>query len=46
VIDHVVAPIIYHILYGDRELTLDYCHSLLDRIRSLPRKNLTALAPA
>jgi AcrR family transcriptional regulator len=36
VIDHVVAPIIYHILYGDRELTLDYCHSLLDRVRSLP----------
>jgi AcrR family transcriptional regulator len=39
VIDHVVAPIIYHILYGDRELTLDYCHSLLERIRSLPQKN-------
>jgi AcrR family transcriptional regulator len=38
VIDHVVAPIIYHILYGDRELTLDYCHSLLDRLRSLPRQ--------
>jgi AcrR family transcriptional regulator len=38
VIDHVVAPIVYHILYGDRELTLDYCHSLLERIRSLPRK--------
>jgi AcrR family transcriptional regulator len=38
VIDHVVAPIIYHILYGDRELTLDYCHSLLDRIQPLPRK--------
>jgi AcrR family transcriptional regulator len=37
VIDHVVAPIIYHILYGDRELTLDYCHSLLDRLRSLPK---------
>jgi AcrR family transcriptional regulator len=37
VIDHVVAPIIYHILYGDRELTLDYCHSLLARIQSLPR---------
>jgi hypothetical protein len=36
VIDHVVAPIIYHILYDDRELTLDYCHSLLDRIKSLP----------
>jgi AcrR family transcriptional regulator len=35
VIDRVVAPIIYHILYGDRELTLDYCHSLLKRIQSL-----------
>jgi AcrR family transcriptional regulator len=39
VIDHVVAPIIYHILYGGRKVTLDYCHTLLDRIRSLPRKN-------
>jgi AcrR family transcriptional regulator len=38
VLDHVVAPIIYHILYGDRELTLDYCHSLIDRVRSLPRE--------
>jgi len=38
VIDHVVAPIIYHILYGDRELTLDYCHSLLGRLQSLPRQ--------
>jgi AcrR family transcriptional regulator len=37
VLDHVVAPIIYHILYGDRKLTLDYCHSLLDRIQSPPR---------
>jgi hypothetical protein len=37
VLDHVVATIIYHILYGDRKLTLNYCHSLLDRIRSLPR---------
>jgi AcrR family transcriptional regulator len=36
VIDQVVAPIVYHILYGDRELTLDYCHSLLNRIQSLP----------
>ncbi|SHK06844.1 transcriptional regulator, TetR family [Bradyrhizobium lablabi] len=36
VIDHVVAPIIYHILYGDRELTLDYCHALLDRVQSMP----------
>jgi AcrR family transcriptional regulator len=39
VIDHVVAPIVYHILYGDREPTLDYCHALLDRLQSLPRKN-------
>jgi AcrR family transcriptional regulator len=36
VIDHVVAPIIYHILYGDRELTQDYCHGLLHRLQSLP----------
>ena len=33
VIDHVIAPIIYRILFDDRELTLDYCHSLLDRIQ-------------
>jgi AcrR family transcriptional regulator len=38
VIDHVVAPIIYHILYGDREPTLDYCHSLLNRVQSLSPK--------
>jgi AcrR family transcriptional regulator len=38
VIDYVVAPILYHILYGGRELSLDYCHSLLDRVQSLPRK--------
>jgi len=38
VIDHVVAPIIYHILFGDREPTLDYCHALLDRVQSLPAK--------
>jgi len=36
VLDHVVAPIIYHILYGDRELTPDYCHALLGRLQSLP----------
>jgi AcrR family transcriptional regulator len=36
VVDHVVAPIIYHILFGSRELTLDYCHALLSRIESLP----------
>jgi AcrR family transcriptional regulator len=48
VIDHVVAPIIYHILYGNRELTLDYCHSLLDRIQSLPaeRERSAQAAPA
>jgi AcrR family transcriptional regulator len=39
VIDHVVAPIIYHILYGDREPTPDYCRSLLARLRSLPVKS-------
>jgi AcrR family transcriptional regulator len=38
VVDLVVAPIIYHILYGGRKLTLDYCRSLLDRIQSLPPK--------
>jgi AcrR family transcriptional regulator len=42
VIDHVVAPIIYHILYGDRELTLDYCHLLLNRLQSLPRTVMTS----
>jgi AcrR family transcriptional regulator len=36
VLDHVVAPIIYHILYGDRELTPDYGRALLDRLQSLP----------
>lgn len=36
VIDHVVAPIIYHILYGDRDVTPDYCRSLLARLRSIP----------
>jgi AcrR family transcriptional regulator len=37
VIDHVIAPIIYHILYGGRKVTLDYCHVLLKRIRSMPQ---------
>ena len=46
VIDHVVAPIIYHILYGDRELTLAYCHGLLDRLRSLPAKGKASADPA
>lgn len=30
-IDFVVAPIVYHILFGDRELTQDYCRSLASR---------------
>jgi AcrR family transcriptional regulator len=35
VLDHVMAPIVYHLLFGDHELTQDYCHSLLDRLQSL-----------
>jgi AcrR family transcriptional regulator len=35
VLDHVVAPIVYHLLFGDHELTQDYCQSLLDRVQSL-----------
>jgi AcrR family transcriptional regulator len=42
VIDHVVAPIIYRILFSDREMTLDYCHALLDRIQSLPPRSAAA----
>ncbi|MBC7578807.1 MAG: TetR/AcrR family transcriptional regulator C-terminal ligand-binding domain-containing protein [Tardiphaga sp.] len=38
VTDHVVAPIIYHILYGDRDVTPDYCHALLARLRSTPAR--------
>jgi AcrR family transcriptional regulator len=45
VIDHVIAPIIYHILYDDREITPDYCHALLGRLRSLPRNESTAKQP-
>ncbi|CAN7227775.1 TetR-like C-terminal domain-containing protein [Neorhizobium sp. LjRoot104] len=30
-IDFVVAPIIYHILFGDREVSPDYCRSLVGR---------------
>ncbi len=36
VIDHVVAPIVYHILFDDRAMTPAYCHQLLARLRSLP----------
>ena len=30
-IDRIMAPIVYHILFGDRELSPDYCRSLVDR---------------
>lgn len=40
VIDHVVAPIIYHILFGTRKLTLEYCHALLRRVQSLQPKTV------
>jgi AcrR family transcriptional regulator len=36
VVDHVVAPIIYHILFGTKQPSLDYCHGLLSRLKSLP----------
>ncbi|HUN99958.1 MAG TPA: TetR/AcrR family transcriptional regulator [Bradyrhizobium sp.] len=35
VLDHVVAPIVFHMLFDDHKLTLEYCHSLLDRLQSL-----------
>ena len=36
VVDHVVAPIIYHILFGTKQPSLDYCHDLLSRLTSVP----------
>jgi AcrR family transcriptional regulator len=36
VIDHVVAPIVYHILFGDRAMAPAYCQQLLARLQSLP----------
>jgi AcrR family transcriptional regulator len=36
VVDHVVAPIIYHILFGTKQPSLDYCRDLLNRLKSLP----------
>ena len=33
VIDQVVAPIVYHILFGDRAVTPAYCRQLLARLR-------------
>jgi AcrR family transcriptional regulator len=38
VVDHVVAPIIYHILFGTKQPSLDYCYSLLSRLKSMPPK--------
>jgi AcrR family transcriptional regulator len=42
VIDHVVAPIIYHILFGDLAATPAYCGQLLARLRSLPLQGESA----
>jgi AcrR family transcriptional regulator len=42
VIDHVVAPIIYHILFGTRKLTLAYCRALLSRVQSVKPKTIKA----
>lgn len=42
VTDHVVAPIVYRILFSDREVTLDYCHALLERLPSLPPRSAAA----
>jgi AcrR family transcriptional regulator len=36
--DQVIAPIFYNILFGRRELTAEYCRSLLDRVQSLQPK--------
>jgi AcrR family transcriptional regulator len=33
VIDRIIAPICYHILFGDRDVEPDYCRSLLSRMR-------------
>jgi AcrR family transcriptional regulator len=37
VIDHVVAPILYHILFDGRVMTSADCRRLLARLRSLPQ---------
>lgn len=31
IMDEIIAPICYHILFGDRDVTPDYCHALLAR---------------
>jgi AcrR family transcriptional regulator len=33
VVDQVVAPITFHILFGDRELSVEYCQGLLQKVR-------------
>jgi hypothetical protein len=42
VIDHVVAPIIYRVLFSDQTPTPDYCNRLLDRIYPPARKRRAA----
>jgi AcrR family transcriptional regulator len=37
VIDHVVAPIVYRILFGDRAVDQAYCRQLLGRLQSVGR---------
>jgi hypothetical protein len=32
IIDTVISPIIYHILFRDRDVTPDYCRELLARL--------------
>ena len=34
IIDRVIAPICYHILFGDRDVSADYCRSLLTQLRT------------
>ena len=33
VADHLVAPIVYHILFGDRPVDPDYCRGLIKRLK-------------
>lgn len=40
VLDHVIAPIVYRILFSDTMPTADYCNRLIDRI--YPKKALSA----
>ena len=40
-VDHVIAPIAYHILFGRREPTLAYANALLDRFWRWREASLT-----